>query len=54
LGLSAITSLLEDLFDRLRVRGVASATRDGQLRLSVHVYNHEDDVGRVVGALPPR
>jgi selenocysteine lyase/cysteine desulfurase len=30
---------------------VAAAVRDGNLRLSVHVYNHEDDVAQLVRAL---
>ncbi len=39
------------LVEQLRQRGVATTTRDGNLRLSVHVYNHEDDIARLVGAL---
>src|SRR5262249_49617364 len=42
------------LTDQLRSRGVTSAARRGNLRLSVHVYNHEDDIARLVEALPPR
>jgi selenocysteine lyase/cysteine desulfurase len=39
------------LVDRLEQRGVIAATRDGNLRLSVHVYNHEDDIARLARAL---
>ena len=39
------------LVEQLRQRGVAVAMRDGNLRLSVHVYNHEDDIARLVRAL---
>ena len=39
------------LVEQLRQRGIAVAMRDGNLRLSVHVYNHEDDIARLVRAL---
>jgi selenocysteine lyase/cysteine desulfurase len=39
------------LVDALGRRGVAAAARDGNLRFSVHVYNHEDDVARLVQTL---
>jgi selenocysteine lyase/cysteine desulfurase len=39
------------LVEQLGQQRVASATRDGNLRLSVHVYNHEDDIARLVRAL---
>ena len=35
----------------LRRRGTVCAARDGNLRLAVHFYNHEEDVERVVEAL---
>jgi selenocysteine lyase/cysteine desulfurase len=39
------------LLPRLREQGIVAAARDGNLRLSVHCYNHEDDVARVATAL---
>jgi cysteine desulfurase / selenocysteine lyase len=39
------------LLARLRERGIVCAARDGNLRLAVHFYNHEDDIERAVGAL---
>ncbi len=35
----------------LRDHGVIAATRDGNLRLSVHCYNHEDDITRLAEVL---
>jgi selenocysteine lyase/cysteine desulfurase len=35
----------------LRRRGVVCSARDGNLRLAVHFYNHEDDVDQVTSAL---
>jgi len=32
-------------------RGVTCSARDGNLRLAVHFYNHEDDISRVAQAL---
>ena len=35
----------------LKRRGIVCAARDGNLRLAVHFYNHEDDVQHVTSAL---
>ena len=40
-----------DILGELRRRGVVCAARDGNLRLAVHFYNHEDDIDRVTNAL---
>jgi cysteine desulfurase / selenocysteine lyase len=50
LGESDPTPLLADL----RQRGVVCSARDGNLRLAVHFYNHEDDIERITRALPAR
>ena len=36
----------------LRAASVVAATRDGHLRLSVHLYNDEDDVAHLARVLP--
>jgi len=50
---SAIVSLPlgEAACERLRVAGVRFSSRDGRARLSFHLYNDEDDLDRVLGAL---
>ncbi len=40
-----------DLLGRLKQRGVVGAIRDGNLRLAIHFYNHEDDIARLIRAL---
>lgn len=39
------------LLTELKRRGVVCAARDGNLRLAVHFYNHEDDIARLAQAL---
>jgi cysteine desulfurase/selenocysteine lyase len=39
------------LLSALSDRGIVCAERDGNVRLSVHFYNHEDDIDRLVTAL---
>lgn len=50
---SAIVSLPLDAAacERLRAAGVRFSVRDGRARISFHLYNDEDDVGRVLAAL---
>ena len=38
----------------LKQRHIVCSARDGNLRLAVHFYNHEDDIERVAGALTGR
>jgi selenocysteine lyase/cysteine desulfurase len=39
------------LLAELKRRGVVCSARDGNLRLAIHFYNHEDDIDRVASAL---
>jgi selenocysteine lyase/cysteine desulfurase len=39
------------LLSTLSDQGIVCAARDGNLRLSIHFYNHEDDIDRLVTAL---
>ena len=39
------------LLAELKRRGVVGAARDGNLRLAVHFYNHEDDIEQLTAAL---
>ena len=36
---------------KLRRRDIICSARDGNLRLAIHFYNHEDDIARLVSAL---
>ena len=47
LGDTDPASLLQELF----AQGVVCSARDGNLRLAIHFYNHEDDIERLVNAL---
>ena len=39
------------LLGELKRRGIICSARDGNLRLAVHFYNHEDDICRLAAAL---
>ena len=39
------------LLGALSAHGVICSARDGNLRLAVHFYNHQDDIDRLVTAL---
>jgi selenocysteine lyase/cysteine desulfurase len=41
----------ERVLAALSGQGVIGSARDGHLRLAVHFYNHEDDIGRLATAL---
>ena len=43
-----------ELLTRLKQQGVVCAARDGNLRLAVHFYAHEDDIGRLAEVLNQR
>ncbi|MGK0274596.1 MAG: cysteine desulfurase/selenocysteine lyase [Ilumatobacter sp.] len=40
-----------ELLAKLRQQGVVCSARDGNLRLAIHFYNHEDDIGQLTSAL---
>jgi len=40
-----------ELLQQLKQRDISCSARDGNLRLAIHFYNHEDDIDRVTGAL---
>ncbi|MGH3448178.1 MAG: aminotransferase class V-fold PLP-dependent enzyme [Nocardioidaceae bacterium] len=53
-GASAIVSIdAPDAADRLAGAGIRAATRDGQLRVSFHLYNDDADVDAALAALHP-
>jgi selenocysteine lyase/cysteine desulfurase len=39
------------VLSELRRRDIVSSARDGNLRLAIHFYNHEDDIARLASAL---
>ena len=39
------------LLSELKRRGIICSARDGNLRLAIHFYNHEDDIDRLTSAL---
>jgi selenocysteine lyase/cysteine desulfurase len=45
------TDRSEELEERLRAAGVVTWSGDGRLRISVHGYNDEGDVARVLDTL---
>ncbi len=50
LGDTSPTELLADL----KRNGVIASARDGNLRLAIHLYNHEDDIQQVTSVLRDR
>lgn len=40
-----------ELLAQLKQRGIVCSARDGNLRLAVHFYNHEDDIDQITSAL---
>ena len=40
-----------ELLRQLKERNISCSARDGNLRLAVHFYNHDDDIDQVTGAL---
>jgi selenocysteine lyase/cysteine desulfurase len=39
------------LLAELKRRGIVCSARDGNLRLAIHFYKHEDDIERLTSAL---
>ncbi|MGA9276870.1 aminotransferase class V-fold PLP-dependent enzyme [Ilumatobacter sp.] len=40
-----------ELLATLKQRGIICSARDGNLRLAIHFYNHEDDIAQITSAL---
>jgi selenocysteine lyase/cysteine desulfurase len=40
-----------ELLGQLKERGIVCSARDGNLRLAIHFYNHEDDIDQIATAL---
>ncbi len=40
-----------ELLGQLKQRGIVCSARDGNLRLAIHFYNHEEDIDRIATAL---
>lgn len=40
-----------ELLSQLKRRGIVCSARDGNLRLAIHFYNHEDDIDQITTAL---
>jgi selenocysteine lyase/cysteine desulfurase len=39
------------LMAKLKQQGIICSARDGNLRLAIHFYNHEDDINQITSAL---
>ncbi len=40
-----------ELLAKLKQQGIICSARDGNLRLAIHFYNHEDDIEQIASAL---
>ena len=40
-----------ELLATLKQQGIICSARDGNLRLAIHFYNHEDDIDEITSAL---
>jgi len=40
-----------ELLAKLKQQGIICSARDGNLRLAIHFYNHEDDIAQITSAL---
>jgi len=43
-----------ELLTTLKQQGIICSARDGNLRLAIHFYNHEDDIEQIATALTER